>query len=143
MANEAHEAHEAIKADEVANKVNEAIMANEADEVDKAYGAEAYETDGKAGDAKVTEAYLPNETDKTKAYDANKAKAYKVDKAVVANAANEVNVIDEIIAANINHLSKLIKYSLTKCSVTFAKMKEYFGITTSNFLNLRSIRICS
>jgi hypothetical protein len=86
---------------------------------------------------------LPNEADKAEANDANKAKAYEVDKAIVANAANEVNVINEIIVANIKHSSKLIKYSLTKCSRTFARMKEYFGIMISNFLNLRFIRICS
>jgi hypothetical protein len=97
----------------------------------------------KAGDAEVPKANLPDKVDKTEANDTNKAKAYEVDKAIVADAANEANVIDEIIAANIKHSRKLIMYSLTKYSVTFAKMKEYFGITISNFLNLRSIKICS
>jgi hypothetical protein len=78
---------------------------------------------------------LRNKADKAETNDANKAKAYEVDKAIVADAVNKANVIDKIIAANIKHLSKLIQYSLTKCFVTFAKMKEYFGMTISNFLN--------
>jgi hypothetical protein len=97
---------------------------------------------------------LPNEADKAEANDANKAKAYEVNKAIVPDAANNANVINEIIAANIKHSSKLVLddgfavdnlllYSVTKCSVTFAKTKEYFGIMTSNFLNSHPIRICS
>ncbi len=86
---------------------------------------------------------MPDKVDKAKANDANKAEAYEVNKAIVADAANEDNVIDEIIVANIKHSSKLVEYPLTKCFVTFAKMKEYFGIMISNFLNLRFIKICS
>ena len=37
---------------------------------------------------RVGEADLPNEADKAEANDANKAKAYEVDDAIVANAAN-------------------------------------------------------
>ncbi len=76
---------------------------------------------------------MPDKADKAEANDANKAEAYEVDETIVANAVNKANVIDKIIAANIKHSSKLIEYSLTKCSVTFAKMKEYFGIRISNF----------
>jgi hypothetical protein len=92
------------------------------------------------------EADLRDEADKAKDNDTDKAKAYEVNKAIVANAANKAYVINVIIAANIKHSKKLVLddgiafddlllYSLTKCSVIFAKMKEYFGITISNFLN--------
>ncbi len=80
---------------------------------------------------------MTDEADKAEANDNNEAEAYEVKEAIVANAANKANVISKIIAANIKHSSKLIKYSLTKYSVTFAKMKEYFVITISNFLNSR------
>ncbi len=46
---------------------------------------------------------MPNEADKAEANYADEAKAYEVDKAIVANVASKVNVIDEIIAANIKH----------------------------------------
>jgi hypothetical protein len=149
---EANEATKAIVAD-VAYEANETKKAGEAIFADEAFDAQANEVDeptsgqgqqaNKAGDAKVAKVDLPDKADKAEANDANKAKAYEVDEAIVANAANEANVINKIIAANIKHLSKLIEYSLTKCSVTFAKMKEHFEIMISNFLNLRSIKICS
>ncbi len=132
-----------------ANEANEA-KADEAVFADEAFDAEANEVHepmsgrgrqaNEAGDAKVAEADLSDKFNKAEANDANKAESYGVNEAIVANAANEANMIDEIIAANIKRSSKLIEYLLTKCSVTFAKMKEYFGIMISNFLNLRSIK---
>ncbi len=133
-ADELKEAGEAIFADEAFD-----ANANEVNEPTSGWGRQANE----AGDAKVAEADLPNEADKAEANDTDKAEAYEVDEAIVANAANKANVINKIIVANIKHWSKLIKYALTKCSVTFAKMKEYFGVTISHFLNSGSIKICS
>ncbi len=87
MANGAHEANDTVEAKEA----GKAIVAAEAHEANE------------TGGAKVAKANFPNETDKAKANDADKAKTYEVNEAIVVDAANEANVIAEIIVANIKH----------------------------------------